>query len=287
MEMEIPLSIKNLIEKELERNDLKLPFPDTMASILNTILGNEYLSVSDLANIVGLDASLTTRILNLSNSVFYSGLEKTRTVDQAIARIGLGPIRNVLTASLMKEAFVSVSGSCADFFLTNWRHSLGCAVAAKRIAKKTKFKSLGEDAYLLGLVHDVGNMFIMSVIERFKKSWENNQGVTENLIREILDAYHPTVGAKIIEKFGFETQYCRIVATHHEPALFEEQEDPLFNILQVADSIMRKVGISINPNKDISIISLPSTAKLGLEPSFITMIEDNIEEMLAAMDNLI
>jgi HD-like signal output (HDOD) protein len=287
MAIEKTLSIKDLIEKELSSDDLELPFPDTMASMLNTMLGKETLSIPDLGNMVERDASLTAKILNLSNSAFYSGLEKTRTVDRAIARVGMLSIKGFLTASLLKEVFVSKGGFFGQFFLCNWRHSLGCAICAKRIAEESKLKSLCEDAYILGLVHDIGTIFILSILNRLKKSSKSHEDLTEDLVKEIIESFHPAVGARILEKLNFDLKYCRIVATHHDPGQFSEQEDPLFNILQVANSIMHKVGISINPNKDISIISIPSTAKLGLEPLFIAMLEIDIEEILATMDGLL
>ena len=74
-----------------------------------------------------------------------------------------------------------------------------------------------------------------------------------------------------------ETDYCGIVATHHEPESYGNQDDSLFNILQVANNLMRKVGISISSDRDVSIVSLPSTAKLGLEPLFIATLELDIE----------
>jgi HD-like signal output (HDOD) protein len=287
MEMEKPVSIKDLIEKELGCDELKLPVPDTMASTLNMMLGNEALSLPDLGTMVARDASLTAKIMNLSNSAFYSGLEKTRTVDRAIARIGMLSIKSFLTASLMKEVFGSKSGIYGELFLINWRHSLGCAICAKRIAEQAKLKSVCEDAYLLGLVHDIGTIFILSLLDRLKNGWGKGQNLTVSLVKEIIESFHPAAGTKILEKLNFDSKYCRIAATHHEPLLFEDQEDPLFNILQVANNIMRKVGISINPDQDISIISLPSTAKLGLEPVFIAMLEINIEEMLVTMDALL
>lgn len=284
--MEKHFSIKEIIEQELKADDLKLPFPESMVSTLNKILSNEDLSVEDLTAMLKKDASLTVKILNLANSAFYSGLSKIKTLNHAIARIGLMSIKSFLTASLMKE-YLSKNAGFNDFFMTNWRHSLGCAICSKRIAEQAKIRSLCEDAYLVGLIHDIGTAFILNLLNRLKRNQKTEQDMPEGLVKEIIDAFHPMAGAKILEKLNFDNKYCNIVATHHNPALFEEQEDHLFNILQIADNIMHKTGISIYPENNISIIGISSTAKLGIEPLFIATMEVDLEEEITNMDNLL
>jgi HD-like signal output (HDOD) protein len=285
--MEKNLSIRDYIEHNLESEDLDLPFPESIAVELNSMMGDDNVTVHALAQKIEKDPSLTAKILNLSNSAFYSGLEKTRTVDRAISRIGVKSMKNLLMSMIMKEVFVVRDGFLKDYFTTNWRHSLGCAICAKAIAEQAKLKSIAEDAYILGLIHDIGTMFILNMLVNLKKESKGDLDLNEDLVKEILVAFHPAIGAKVLEKFNFDTHYCRIVSTHHDPDMYDNQEDSLFNILQIANNLMRKVGISITFDKDVSIISLPSTARLGLDPLFIATLEIDIEEKLVTMDDFL
>jgi HD-like signal output (HDOD) protein len=130
-------------------------------------------------------------------------------------------------------------------------------------------------------------MFILNMLVNLKKESKGDMDLNEELVKEILVAFHPTVGAKVLEKLNFDVNFCRIVATHHDPDQYGNQEDSLFNILQIANNLMRKIGISITSDRDVSLVSLPSTAKLGIEPLFIATLEIDIEEQLAAMDDLL
>jgi HD-like signal output (HDOD) protein len=280
-------SIRDYIERHLESEDIDLPFPESLAVELNSMINDENVTVHTIAQKIERDPSLTAKVLNLSNSAFYSGLEKTRTVDRAISRIGMRTMKSLLMAILMKEVFIAKGGFLKGFFTLNWRHSLGCAICAKAIAEQAKLKSLAEEAYLLGLIHDIGTMFILNLIVSLKKESGGELDLSENLVREVLEAFHPSIGAKILEKLNFETRHCRIVSTHHEPDLYDNQEDSLFNILQIANNLMRKVGISITPDTNISIISIPGTARLGVDPLFIATMEIDIEEQLSSMDDLL
>jgi HD-like signal output (HDOD) protein len=285
--MDKNISIRDYIERHMEREDLELPFPESIAIELNSMLGDENVTVPSLAQKICRDPSLTAKVLNLSNSAFYSGLEKTKTVERAISRIGIKSMKNILMAMIMKEVFTVRGGFLRDFFSLNWGHSLGCAICARAIAEQAKLKSLAEDAYILGLIHDIGTMFILNLLVSLKKESGGNLDMNEDLVKEILVAFHSEIGAKVLEKLNFDAHFCKIVSLHHAPEMFDNQEDPLFNILQVANNLMRKVGIAITSDQAISIISLPSTANLNIEPLFIATLEIDIEEQLATMDALL
>jgi putative nucleotidyltransferase with HDIG domain len=281
------LSIKDLIEHELAKEEIDLPIPNIMASQLGTLLGNEDVDIEKLSKIIERDPSLTAKILNLSNSVFYSGLMKVKTVDRSIARVGLISIKNFLLTSVMKEVFNGEGQYFREKFIMNWKHSLGCAICSKRIAEQINLKSISEDAYILGLLHDIGTIFIFNTLNHVKMKKESFD-FSEGLIQEIIETFHPTIGAKVLKKLNFDEKYCRIVATHHDPvAASDDGDDPLFNILQVANNLMRKIGISITPDQNISIISIPATAKLGIDPLFIAMLEVDIEDTLHTMDSML
>jgi hypothetical protein len=77
--MENSISIRDYIESHLESDDLDLPFPESIAVELNSMLGDDSTSVPALAQKIEKDPSLTAKILNLSNSAFYSGTTSSST----------------------------------------------------------------------------------------------------------------------------------------------------------------------------------------------------------------
>lgn len=285
--METNLSLKDLIEQELSHEEIDLPIIDTMAVNLGNLLNKDDVSNDELAKVIERDPSLTAKVLNLSNSVFYAGLVKVKTVDRALARVGLMPIRSFLMTVTMKGVFKGGGTHFQESFKLNWQHSLGCAVCAKRITEHLKLRSVAEDAYVLGLLHDIGTISIFNSLSKVAKTQEGSASLSEELIREIILSFHAPIGAKVLARLNFDERFCRIVEMHHNPDDYPDKDDPLFNILSVANNLLKKIGLAFEPDPHVSLVSLPSTAKLGLDPMFIAMLEVDLEDSLQNMENLL
>ena len=280
------MSLREIIERELSREEIDLPVIEEMASRLLHLLNKEETDIDTLANIIGQDPSFTAKVLNLSNSVFYRGLAPVKSVDRAIARVGLLAVRNFLLTVSLKNVFKGEGKYFQGNLKINWRHSLGCAVCAKRISEHLKLRS-SEDAYLVGLLHDIGTISIFNTLSKISKDADLHIELSNDLIREITGAFHAAIGAKLLSRLNFEERIWRIVEFHHKPDEYPLKDDSLFYILQVSDLLMRKLGIDFNPDPELSIMSKPYVAKLGLDPMFIAILEVDLEDMLLNMESMI
>jgi HD-like signal output (HDOD) protein len=83
-------------------------------------------------------------------------------------------------------------------------------------SSRFKRPHLADDAYLLGLLHDIGTVFILNTIEEICE--EMHGGFEENpeLLHEIVYSLHARAGAEILAKLEFDETFCRIV----EPTIF-------------------------------------------------------------------
>ena len=280
-------SLRAIVERELSMEEIDLPIIDTLAVSLGQMLRKDDVEFDDLAKVIERDPSLTAKVLHLSNSVFYAGLVKIKSVDRAIARVGLMPIRSFLMTVSLKGAFKGTGPYFQEGFKMNWRHSLGCAVCAKRIAEHMKMRSLSEDAYLLGLLHDIGTTSIFNALSKVSKEQDEHADMNEDLVREIISSFHAPIGSKVLARLNFDEHFCRIVEQHHAPDDYPDKNDALFNILYVANKLLTRIGIHAEPDPNISLVSLLSTAKLGLDPLFIAMLEVDLEDSMQDVENLL
>jgi putative nucleotidyltransferase with HDIG domain len=284
--MEQDTSLKEIIEQELTREEIDLPIIKEMASKLGHLLGNDDADINNLSQMIEKDPSLTAKVLNLSNSVFYRGLGMVKSVDRAIARVGLSSIRNFLTTVSLKNVFKGEGAHFQERFKINWRHCLGCAVCCKRIAEHLKLRS-SEDAYLVGLLHDIGVISIFNSLSKVSNRRETNREFSDELVNEIIGSFHASIGAKVLTRLNFEERLCKIVEFHHHPDEYPVKDDSLYHILQISDMIMRKIGIAFDPDPDLSIVSKPDMTKLGLDPLFVAILEVDLEDALVNMENMI
>lgn len=279
-------SLIEMIEEKLKTDEIGLPIPKDVALNLSILLGKEDIEVRETSRLIEKDPSLTAKILNLSNSPVYSGLVKIKSIEQAIARLGAKTVKNFLMTIKFKDVFMSRDNFMEKRFKINWQHSLACALCAKKIAESSNLAFISEDAYLLGLMHDIGVIPILGSIAEVRKE-KSHIEFNDELIEEIIMTFHPWAGKQILHKLNFDEKIEDITETHHTPEKYQDQDDPLFCILQVAENIVNKIGISMTPDPNISILGLPYTSKLGLDPMFISVTEVDLEDMLSDTDRLL
>jgi len=281
------VSVKKIIEEELARDEIKLPLAENVAVNLGGLLHKDEINIAELSALVEKDPSLTAKVLNLSNSPLYAGLVKIKTVEQAITRLGIKAVKNFLMTISFRDVFRGGGQYLRSQFTINWRHSLACGICARRVAENSSLAFVSEEAYLLGLLHDIGTISILNTLARLKKKKDSGFELHDELVLEIIYTFHSSIGAKILRKLNFDDKFCSIVETHHDPESFPDQDDPLLNILQVANHLLQKIGISLKPDPNISIVGLPGTGRLGLDPLFISVMEVDLEDMLSNTEKIL
>lgn len=107
------------------------------------------------------DPALTVKLLRVVNSSLFGLSGKVSDLNQAIALLGVKPLKLlVLGFSLPERLFVDVAGDQLELY---WRTSLARAVAAREISEQM-FKQPGDDAFLAGLLQDVGILVLLSSV---------------------------------------------------------------------------------------------------------------------------
>jgi HD-like signal output (HDOD) protein len=153
----------------LVSNDLpNLPrLPAIMPRLMSALRDSDS-SLQELVDIIREDPSIAASVLRLSNSSYYSsGNREITTIEQAVARLGVNGLRQILAAAVMQPIVQVNSPLYARFGKLLWEHSLICAICAEDLAEhqqEDKFK-----AYLLGLLHDMGAKVIFTHIEKLHR----------------------------------------------------------------------------------------------------------------------
>jgi putative nucleotidyltransferase with HDIG domain len=90
-------------------------------------------------------------------------------------------------------------------------HSLTTALYASEIAKLVRVNE--EEAFLSGLLHDVGHAIVLQGLEDLKESI----GVSLSRAATIAVAveHHTQVGSRLIEQWGLSPRLAEVVSLHH------------------------------------------------------------------------
>ncbi|NOX43222.1 MAG: HDOD domain-containing protein [Gammaproteobacteria bacterium] len=62
-------------------------------------------TAKSVAKIIGTDAALTARLIQVSNSAFARGNSKVENVQMAVSRLGMKTVRNLVTSLIIKQRF--------------------------------------------------------------------------------------------------------------------------------------------------------------------------------------
>ena len=109
-----------------------------------------------IEKLIASDPALTSQVLRLANSAFYKGLTKISTIRNAMIRIGITEIANIVSLVTHQKNFHSKDAVVREILGKLWAHSVGCAIGSQWLATKRSLRDLCHEAFIAGLLHDVG-----------------------------------------------------------------------------------------------------------------------------------
>jgi HD-like signal output (HDOD) protein len=109
------------------------------------------------------DPALTVKILRVVNSSVFGLSREVSDLNQALALLGIKPLKLLaLGFSLPESLFVNAAREQLDWY---WKSALVRAVAAREISEQL-FKRPGDDAFLAGLLQDLGVLVLLGELGR-------------------------------------------------------------------------------------------------------------------------
>lgn len=217
---------------------INLPSPPAIAAqILKTIQDKES-SLNDLEKIIAADPALTSKLLRIANSAFYSLPYQVSNVSRAVSILGTNVIKNialsfVIAGNLRGDADFSFD---FDYF---WRRSVTAAVAAELVTGLLQEKD--EDIFVTALLQDIGILIMylskgQDYNSALEQCLENDSGI--GLIHSERKKYqfdHQQLSCTFLESWEIPESIVRPIRCHHEPELAPEEDRKTCSVLYVAN----------------------------------------------------
>ncbi|MBK7143069.1 MAG: HDOD domain-containing protein [bacterium] len=124
------------------------------------------------------DPAMTAKVLRIANSPYYGAGRNISTVTQAVVTLGM---RTVTALTLYSSVYKLVGDWKTQINRTRfWRHSLEVAIGSRMIYEALG-KKPSEEAFVAGLLHDIGILVLENSSEKYRQIWRQvQQG--ENLV---------------------------------------------------------------------------------------------------------
>lgn len=191
------------------------------------------------------DPSLAARVLRLANSVYAGLSEPLTSLEEAVASLGLRPVRELALAAPIIEDLQTAVGEVSFPWPEFWRHSLATALLTREIASAMQ-PAADEADFLAGLLHDVGRIvmaaeFPVAFAEFCRRAAEPGVEV-RGLEKEVFGLEHGELGALYLERHGLPPAMIEVARFHTQPGL-ASAHCMLVAAVQLANGLARSNGI--------------------------------------------
>src|SRR5438093_1337301 len=155
---------RTVFQQTMEKKLADLPpLPAVVTRIMETV-NNPDTSAEDLNKLISMDQGLSSKVLRIVNSSYYGFPKRISTITHAVVILGFNTVRNLV---LGVSAFGLLGQKSMPYGLNRakfWEHSVATAAAGSVLAKRrlSKVRSAAEEAFIGGLLHDIGALFLDS-----------------------------------------------------------------------------------------------------------------------------
>jgi HD-like signal output (HDOD) protein len=219
---------------EVSKGTVNLPsFPDVVMRIRKA-LAEPNVRLTEIVKIVGTEPRLSARLLQVANSAAFNPAGK-HLIDlrAAITRLGHRPVQSAVMAFAVKQVRLAPGlRSISNHLNILWELSISVAAICQVIARRTKVSP--EEAFLTGLLHGIGRLYIMV----------RSAGTSEKLFqnpafRDMIAGWHPAIGKAVLENWGFDEAMCVAVADQGDFEHTGRSEPDLTDVLVVSVVLAR------------------------------------------------
>jgi putative nucleotidyltransferase with HDIG domain len=256
-----------LLRKRVERLE-GLPTLPTVASNLLSLTQSPQTSATQVGELISQDQSLTSRVLRLVNSAYYGFPKQITTVNHAVVILGFSRVKNIVLAASVfgMRGQQAPSRFNAPGF---WEHSLGAAVASRAVARDL-VRSDPEEAFVCGLLHDVGKLVLAQVgpadYDRCLAEAEARGQLIMTTELEVFGVDHAEVGSWLAEQWKLPPAVVAAVRRHHAPTSTRKDREAAC-VTHLGDILTRALQIGWAGDQTIPRIDPAVAQEAGLIPA--------------------
>lgn len=257
-----------------------LPAMPQVATRVVQKLNDPKATARSLEELICRDQAMTARVLRVANSAFYGVRGEISTLSRAIVVLGFNTLRSVVLTGVTEALHAGPRSCFKDRIL--WEHSFAVAVAARILAAECAYHA-AEEAYVGGLLHDIGKMVLDAKLpEDYQRVIELVYNDKQSFIdaeNEVFGFDHCDVGALLVERWNLAPGLREAVQLHHQP-MHAEIDPTLCAIVSLANSLCIKLGIGPERDVDLDLSELEATLMLTLDAGRLERVADSVTETL-------
>jgi HD-like signal output (HDOD) protein len=237
-----------------------LPMMPRVVQRVLGVLRRDDASLANIASELEQDPVLSSRVLRLANSSFFTGCRSVASIADAVGTVGYRSLETLVIACGAQAAFAEVPGVNLRQF---WMTAAMTGAYGRQMAQRLRVDR--ETAYSAGLLQGVGHLILCQchpeVARREFASFRSPWGLAlAERELAVFGATHPQVSALWVDRLGMPAAVVEAIAHSLNPP--GEDRHTLGSVVQMACSVAGSVAAG----------DTPSSAAEGIPPGVLSLL---------------
>lgn len=223
-----------ILSSEIVRDMDGMPaFPENISK-LQRMISDVNVDFGSVADVFQTDPALTADLLKVVNSAQYMIPKRVSNITNALSLIGIKGIKNLLYAFGTQQILDKNFGK----YEALWEDAYRTASYAFNLARELRQNGLRDDAYIGGILHDMGKIMIYhshrGLLEKLNAHSARIGADAGTLEKLVLGDTHARVGAEISKKWNFPEIFTAVIRYHHSPLLAPDAFQDIVGLVYLA-----------------------------------------------------
>jgi putative nucleotidyltransferase with HDIG domain len=270
--------LREIITRRIAENRLQIPSMPVVALRALEIMRDPNAKFSEIAATVEKDPMIASRLLRIVNSPAFGARTTITSMEAAVSRLGLKPLKLLLIEQSAREVFVSRNRRIREAFRGIWEHCLAVGMLARDVAASVKGGADRDAAYLAGLFHDVGKPVVGALLLEAERSLVDELDepfMTDSLWLKVVSSSHREVGATLAKNWNLPASAVDAIGG------LEAYDDDAgagscTNLVRYANALTKREGLYVGDVDSEALIGVISQGRHVLG------VDDNMEDQLIA-----
>lgn len=280
-------SVEKLKAKILSRLG-DLPAVSRVVFKARDVMANPDLGIKELASVIEKDPGMVSKVLRVANSAYYGLSGTVSSIQHATVLLGVKRVGEIISMSgaskLIDKPLVGYKMESGEL----WEHSLAVAFASKMLIQK-KEPSLTSDAFVAGLIHDIGKMildpYIAEKADMFESYLENAMTPLDAETR-LIGLNHTEIGYEACVSWGIPEELRTAIKFHHHPA--DAEERLLAITVGLGDVLAGMSGLGTGAEGLVYPMESTALEHLGLcDEDIMTILGDMVESVQKVEEDIL
>jgi len=272
-------SLLNLLSRVNASTPSLPPRPEVVAEVM-TLLQDPRADSKRLARLVHGDPALAAQVLRVANSPAWRGRARIVTLQQAVARLGMGALQEIVLSAAISGVY-KVKGH-EELASSIWRHAIGTALFAKATARLRRENV--ESAFIGGLLHSVGRP--VALWELMRQLKRKRMNATPAAVRTAVELGHERVGLALASSWKLPEVVQSVIGNVSEPDGAAKHVAAVRTVAfgaEVAHRALNEDATEFIPPSPDKLVPFRHSEALDLYPEAVISILQQTPKVLAAI----